>query len=213
MTQVTLTPVYLRYPGTVAYEQALHEMQEFNATRTPDTTDELWFLEHPPVYTLGINASRDHLLDAGDTPVVQVDRGGQVTWHGPGQLVVYVLLNLKRKKLGVRQLVCGLERSVINTLNEYGITAEGREDAPGVYTDGAKIASIGLRIKHNCCYHGIAVNVNPDLGSFAGINPCGYADLKVTRTCDLGGPENVATLAADLLPKLLTELQLVATME
>jgi lipoyl(octanoyl) transferase len=203
------SPAYIRYPGLVAYDQTLQEMQAFNEARTPDTPDELWVLEHPSVFTLGINGADSHILDAGNTPVIRVDRGGQVTWHGPGQLVVYTLLDLQRKKLGVRGLVCRLEQSIIKTLAGYGIHAEGREGAPGVYTGDAKIASIGLRIRHHCCYHGIAVNVNADLEAFSRINPCGYDGLAVTRTCDLGGPDDVADLAADLLPQLMSELELV----
>jgi len=202
------TKVYIRYPGLVPYEQALQEMQTFNEARTPDTPDELWVLEHPSVFTLGINGADSHIIDAGDIPVIRVDRGGQVTWHGPGQLVVYTLLDLQRKKLGVRELVCRLERSIISTLADYGIKAEGREGAPGVYTNNAKIASIGLRIRHQCCYHGIAINVNANLEAFSRINPCGYEGLAVTRTCDLGGPDNVITLTSKLLPHLMTELKL-----
>jgi lipoyl(octanoyl) transferase len=203
------TSVYIRSPGLITYEQALGDMQAFNEARTPDTIDELWMLEHPPVFTLGINASDSHILDAGNIPVLRVDRGGQVTWHGPGQLVVYVLLDLQRKQLGVRELVSRLERSIVSTLEGYGILAKGREGAPGVYTGGAKIASLGLRIKHHCCYHGIAINVNANLEPFSRINPCGYKGLAVTRTCDLGGPDDVATLATDLLPRLVAELELV----
>jgi lipoyl(octanoyl) transferase len=203
------SPAYIRYPGLVAYDQTLQEMQAFNEARIPDTPDELWVLEHPSVFTLGINGADSHILDAGNTPVIRVDRGGQVTWHGPGQLVVYTLLDLQRKKLGVRELVCRLERSIISTLDDYGIKAEGREGAPGVYTENAKIASIGLRIRHQCCYHGIAINVNPDLEAFSRINPCGYDGLAVTRTCDLGGPDDVTTLTAKLLPHLMAELELV----
>lgn len=183
-------------------------MQAFNDNRTADTSDELWLLEHPPVFTLGINAAEEHILNAGDIPVVRVDRGGQVTWHGPGQLVVYVLLDLQRKQLSVRELVCRLERSIIKTLAGYGIEAEGREGAPGVYTGDAKIASVGLRVRRHCCYHGIAVNVSADLGDFKRINPCGYDGLAVTRTCDLGGPATIQILADDLLPNLLQELEL-----
>jgi lipoyl(octanoyl) transferase len=207
------TKVYIRYPGLVPYEQALQEMQVFNETRTENTPDELWVLEHPSVFTQGINGADSHILDAGNIPVIRVDRGGQVTWHGPGQLVVYTLLDLQRKKLGVRELVCRLERSIIRTLADFGIEAEGREGAPGVYTGNAKIASIGLRIRHQRCYHGIAVNVNADLKAFSRINPCGYDGLAVTRTCDLGGPEDVTGLITALLPHLMTELELVTATE
>ena len=199
---------YVRHLGNVPYELSLREMQDFNEARITDTPDEIWLLEHPAVFTLGINAREEHILDAGTTPVVRVDRGGQVTWHGPGQLVVYTLLDLQRKKLGVRDLVCRLERSIISTLDSFGINASGREGAPGVYTEDAKIASIGLRIRHHRCYHGISINVNPDLDAFKGINPCGYEGLAVTRSADLGGPQTVAEMAAAFLPTLLRELDI-----
>ena len=143
-------------------------------------------------------------------PVIRVDRGGQVTWHGPGQLVVYVMLDLKRKKLGVRDLVCRLEKSIIATLAGYGIAAQGREGAPGVYTDDAKIASIGLRVRHQRCYHGISINVNADLTAFERINPCGYEGLQVTQTSERNGPNDINELATDLLPHLVRELELKA---
>ncbi len=202
------TPVYVRQLGLVPYELTLQEMQSFNDSRTADTPDELWLLEHTPVFTLGINGAEDHIIDAHDTPVIRTDRGGQVTWHGPGQLVVYVLLDLQRKKLGVRDLVCALERSIIRTLKIYGINASGREGAPGVYTDDAKIASVGLRVRRHCCYHGISINVNADLAAFSQINPCGYEGLAVTRTCDRGGPGTIARLTENLVPRLLDELKL-----
>ena len=201
-------PVYIRSLGRVPYEQTLREMQAFTAARTAATTDEIWLLEHPPVYTLGINAAADHILDPGNTPVVRTDRGGQVTWHGPGQLVIYLLLDLRRNKLGVRRLVCAMETAVIRCLAGFGIEAQGRPGAPGVYVDAAKIASLGLRVRHHCSYHGLAVNVNPDLQDFAGINPCGYEGLAVTRSCDLGGPASLADMTAALLPELLRELDL-----
>ena len=201
--------VYVRNPGLVPYEQALKEMRAFTDARTSATTDEIWLLEHPPVYTLGTNGAEHHILNAGKTPVIRVDRGGQVTWHGPGQLVVYVLLDLKRKNLGVRNLVCSLERAVISALERCGIAAQGKEGAPGVYTeDGAKIASIGLRIRHHRSYHGIAVNVNTDLQAFTRINPCGYEGLRVTQTADRGGPDSVADMRELILPALLDELGL-----
>lgn len=202
------TPVYVRQLGLVPYERSLREMQSFNDSRTADTPDELWVLEHMPVFTLGINGAEDDIFDARDTPVIRADRGGQVTWHGPGQLVVYTLLNLARKKLGVRDLVCSLERSIILALQGYGIDANGREGAPGVYVGDEKIASIGLRVRRQCCYHGISINVNADLNAFSQINPCGYEGLAVTRTCDRGGAQTVAQLTEDLLPLLLDELNL-----
>src|SRR5688572_8672305 len=155
-------------------------MQAFTAKRTASTPDEIWFVEHPPVYTLGMRADRAHLLAPGEIPVVQIDRGGQVTYHGPGQLVAYVMLNLERRALTPRKLVQALEGAVIDTVAEYGVTAVARRDAPGVYVDGAKIAAVGLRVKRHCSYHGLAVNVAMDLAPFEGINPCGYANLPVT---------------------------------
>jgi lipoyl(octanoyl) transferase len=201
-------PVIIRHLGQVDYAQTLTEMRDFNAQRQPETVDQIWVLEHPSVFTLGINADPEHIIDAGDIPVVKVDRGGQVTWHGPGQLVVYVLLDLARARIGVRDLVCRLETAIIDTLAGYGIEAQGREGAPGVYVDDAKIASVGLRVRRNCCYHGIAINVANDLNAFAGINPCGYEGLAVTRIADLGGPSDPGQVAQDLLNRLLPALSL-----
>ena len=181
-------------------------MRAFTAQRDATTAQEIWFLEHPPVYTLGVNAAEHHVLERGDTPVIRVDRGGQVTWHGPGQLVVYVLLDLKRKKLGVRDLVCRLEKSIIATLAGYGISAAGRDGAPGVYTADAKIASIGLRVRHQRCYHGISVNVRTDLSAFERINPCGYAGLQVTSMARLRPDDPPAMpVVGDRLLAILTQ--------
>ena len=152
-------------------------MQAFTAERTAATRDEVWFVEHPPVYTLGMRADRSHLLAPGDIPVVQIDRGGQVTYHGPGQLVAYVLLNLERRALTPRKLVQALENAVIDTVAGYGVDATARRDAPGVYVAGAKLAAVGLRVKRHCSYHGLAVNVAMDLAPYRGINPCGYEGL------------------------------------
>ncbi|HET7607317.1 MAG TPA: lipoyl(octanoyl) transferase LipB [Gammaproteobacteria bacterium] len=181
-------------------------MQAFTAERAGDTRDEIWFVEHPPVYTLGMRASREHLLAPGDIPVVQIDRGGQVTYHGPGQLMVYVLLNLERRALTPRKLVQTLESAVIDTVAGYGITAVARRDAPGVYVDGAKLAAVGLRVKRHCSYHGMAVNVAMDLTPFAGINPCGYANLPVTDLRALAGIESVARFRESFEPRLLARL-------
>ena len=161
------------------------EMQSFTLARGADTSDEIWFVEHPPVFTLGMRADRAHVLASGDIPVVQIDRGGQVTYHGPGQLVVYVLLDLHRLGLNVRGLVQALESAVIDTVAAYGVTAVPRRDAPGVYVDGRKLGAIGLRVRRNCSYHGLAVNVNMDLAPYSRINPCGFADLEVTQLADL----------------------------
>lgn len=173
-------------------------MQEFTATRNANAADELWLVEHPPVYTQGMNGKPEHLLDLGDIPLVQTDRGGQVTYHGPGQVVVYVLIDLRRRGWGVRQLVGLLEQAVIDLLTGYGITAHTRRDAPGVYVQGKKIAALGLRVRHGCSYHGLSLNVAMDLAPFQRINPCGYAGLEVTQLCDEGGPDNLAEVTAAL---------------
>jgi lipoyl(octanoyl) transferase len=186
-------------------------MQRFVEERGADTADELWFLEHPPVFTLGLNSRPEHLLAPGDIPVVQIDRGGQVTYHGPGQLVVYPLLDLGRAGLGVRTLVEGIERAIVGTVAQWGITAVGRRDAPGVYVAGRKLASIGLRIRKGCSYHGLALNVAMDLEPFRRINPCGYAGLEMTQASDLGGPGDLRVMADALAPRLLESLGLGAT--
>jgi lipoyl(octanoyl) transferase len=192
----------------VAYEPAWREMQRITEARGPDDPDELWFLEHPPVFTLGLNGKPEHLLAPGDIPVIHIDRGGQVTYHGPGQLVVYPLLDLRRLKLGVRELVVAVENAIIATLAGYGIRAYGKRDAPGVYVDGRKIAALGIRVRRGCTYHGLAFNVAMDLAPFDRINPCGYAGLEVTSVERLGGPADVARVAADLEPNLLKALGL-----
>jgi lipoyl(octanoyl) transferase len=192
--------------GLVEYEPTWRAMQRFTDQRGPATPDEIWFLEHPPVYTLGMNASRDHVLAAGDIPVVQIDRGGQVTYHGPGQLVVYPLVDLRRAGLGVRDIVTALERSVIDYAAELGIAAECRKGAPGVYVAGKKLASIGIRVRRAASYHGVALNVSADLEPFGRINPCGYPGLEMTRLADLS-PVNSVTVAAEALqPYLLRHL-------
>jgi lipoyl(octanoyl) transferase len=182
------------------------EMQAFTTERTAATPDEIWFVEHPPVYTLGMRADRSHLLAPGGIPVVQIDRGGQVTYHGPGQLVAYVLLNLERRALTPRKLVQALENAVIDTVASYGVAANARRDAPGVYVAGAKIAAVGLRVKRHCSYHGLAVNVAMDLAPFAGINPCGYANLPVTDLRALAGIESVERFRRDFEPQLQARL-------
>jgi lipoyl(octanoyl) transferase len=161
-------------------------MRRFTDERTAGTADELWLLEHPPVFTLGMAADPGHVLAAGDTPVVQTDRGGQVTYHGPGQLVLYALLDLRRNALGVRDLVMLLERAVIELVGAHGVRAEGRRDAPGVYVSGRKLASVGMRIRRGASYHGLALNVDMDLSPFARINPCGMAGMQVTQLAELG---------------------------
>ncbi len=205
---MNVAPPILRWLGRVEYEPTWRAMQRMAETRVPATPDELWFLEHPPVYTMGMNARREHLLATGDIPVVDIDRGGQVTYHGPGQLVVYPLLDLERAGLGVRPLVEGIERAVVATVAEWGIVAMGRRDAHGVYVDGRKLASIGLRIRRSHSYHGLALNVAMDLEPFQRINPCGYAGLEMTQLADLGGPTDLGSVAEALAPRLLESLGL-----
>ncbi len=182
------------------------EMQTFTAERTAATRDEVWFVEHPPVYTLGMRGDRTHVLAPADIPVVQIDRGGQVTYHGPGQLVVYVLLDLRRLGFSARALVQALESAVIDTVTDYGVAAIARRDAPGVYVDGAKLAAVGLRVKRHCSYHGLAVNVAMDLAPFRGIHPCGYEGLKVTDLRGLTGMDDLERFRRDLEPRLLARL-------
>jgi len=190
----------VRTLGLAEYEPTWRAMQDFTAQRTADTRDELWVVEHPPVYTVGLNGKPEHLLRRSEIPVVKIDRGGQITYHGPGQVLVYLLLDLRRRAYGIRELVRRMERVVVALLAEEGVTAEGRPEAPGVYVHGAKIAALGLRVRNGCCYHGLAFNVDLDLAPFADINPCGYAGLKVTRTRDLG-----LDLSVDSAGRRLTE--------
>jgi lipoyl(octanoyl) transferase len=199
-------PPLIRYLGTAPYEPTWRAMQRFTDERQDATVDEIWFTEHPPVFTLGLNASREHLLAPGDIPVVQIDRGGQVTYHGPGQLMIYPLLNLRRLKLGPRDLVLALENAVVAYAADRGLTAAGSRQAPGVYIDGAKLASIGLRIRRGACYHGMALNVSLDPQPFERINVCGYRDLRVTRLADHGVRDDLETVARELTPHLLPHL-------
>jgi lipoyl(octanoyl) transferase len=196
----------LRWLGRVDYEPTWRAMQRMVDERGPGARDEVWFLEHPPVFTLGMNSKPEHLLGTGDIPVVQIDRGGQVTYHGPGQLVVYPLLDLDRAGLGVRALVEGIERAIVATVAEWGIEAIGRRDAPGVYVGPRKLASVGLRIRKGCSYHGLALNVAMDLEPFRRINPCGYAGLEMTQVSDLSGPADLGAVADVLAPRLLAAL-------
>jgi lipoyl(octanoyl) transferase len=196
----------LRDLGLQAMPAVWEQMQRFTLERDDATADEIWFVEHPPVYTLGLRADRAHVLAPGDIPVVQIDRGGQVTYHGPGQLVVYVLLDLKRLGLNIRALVEALEGAVIDTVAGYGVRAAGRRDAPGVYVHGKKLAAIGLRVRRNCSYHGMAVNVRMDLEPYARINPCGFADLEVTQLADLRAGATPANFRDDFAPHLVARL-------
>ena len=200
-------PLRVRELGRAQYLDTWRAMQAFTDQRGADTQDELWVLEHEPVFTLGMNADPAHLLAPGDIPVVQVDRGGQVTYHGPGQLVVYPLIDLRRAGLGVRDLVTALEQAVIATAAAFGIVAATRPGAPGVYVEGAKLASVGIRVRRGASYHGAAINVDMDLGPFSRINPCGFEGLAMTQLAALGGPRGIATVAGVLVPELHRSLE------
>ena len=188
----------VRRLGRVAYEPVWQDMQRFTAERDADTADELWLLEHPPVFTLGRNGKPEHVHDTGDIPIIQVDRGGQVTYHGPGQLVAYLLLDLNRRGLGVQSLVRLLEQAVIDLLAAHAVRGERRDKAPGVYVDGRKIAALGLRVRRGCSFHGLSLNVDMDLAPFNMINPCGYRGLEVTQTSALGIDAPVDDIATQL---------------
>ena len=195
--------ILTRRLGRVDYAPTLQAMQQFTSARTGDTADELWLLEHPPVYTLGLAGKDEHLPRiANGIPVVRIDRGGQITYHGPGQVVVYLLLDMKRRGLSVRPLVRLMEQAVIDLLGTHGISAVYRADAPGVYVDNAKIAALGLRIRRGCCYHGLALNVDMDLAPFRDINPCGYPGLDVIQTRDLGITATPQVLGEHLIKHL-----------
>lgn len=194
--------IVIRHLGRVAYEPTWRDMQRFSQARDESTPDELWVLEHPPVFTLGQAGRREHLLQATEIPVVPIDRGGQITYHGPGQVVIYVLVDLKRRGYGVRELVSRMEEAVIELLAESGVKAERKPGAPGVYVEGKKIAALGLRIKQGRSYHGLALNVDMDLAPFSLINPCGYPGMAVIQTRDLGIEASMDELA-DRLGRLL----------
>jgi lipoyl(octanoyl) transferase len=198
----------VKWLGRVDYEPTWRAMQAFTESRGPATPDELWLLEHPPVFTLGMNASPDHVLAPGDIPVVQIDRGGQVTYHGPGQLVAYPLVDLRRAALGVRDLVSGLERAVIALAAHHGIEAHAKREAPGVYVAARKLASVGIRVRRGASYHGLALNVRMDLEPFRRINPCGYEGLEMTQLGELCALGSVEDAARELAPRLLAELRL-----
>ena len=196
----------VRWLGREDYEPLWRRMQAFTNERDAGTADELWFTEHPPVFTLGVNAAREHLLAPGDIPVVQIDRGGQVTYHGPGQLMVYPLVDLKRRGLGVRALVSALEQSVVDLLAGRNVAARARPDAPGVYVGERKIASVGLRIRRGASFHGMALNVDVDLEPFSRINPCGYTNLELTDLRRAGAGADLDEVSERLLPHLLQHL-------
>lgn len=201
----------VRQLGRRDYVPVWQSMRTFTDKRHEETRDELWLVEHPPVFTVGLNGKPEHLLTPGDIPVVQVDRGGQVTYHGPGQIVAYALLDLRRLRLGPRQLVTALEQGVIGLLAEYGIEGVGRREAPGVYVNGAKVAALGLRIRRGCCYHGLSLNVAMDLEPFSRINPCGYPGLKVAQLREFMAAGEPEQLARHLVDKLAGHLQLEAS--
>lgn len=195
----------VRHLGEVDYDETWQQMQVFTDTRQPDTPDELWFLQHPPVYTLGKNGKPEHVLNAAQIPVINVDRGGQVTYHGPGQIVVYTLLDLTRMKIGVRELVTALEQTIIELLSAHGIAAAARREAPGVYVNDAKIAALGLRVRRGCSFHGLALNVDMDLEPFTRINPCGYEGLEVTQIKDHVTDINVGSVTEELQQRLISK--------
>ncbi|EGU44823.1 lipoate-protein ligase B [Vibrio ichthyoenteri ATCC 700023] len=196
----------VKHLGKQDYEPIWRAMHAFTDQRDEETLDEVWFVEHNPVFTQGQAGKTEHLLNTGDIPVVQSDRGGQVTYHGPGQMVVYFLINIRRKKFGVRDLVTHIENLVINTLKAYNIDSAARPDAPGVYVDNKKICSLGLRIRKGCSFHGLALNVNMDMSPFLRINPCGYAGMEMVQVSQLGGPDDVNIVAEQLLKELATLL-------
>ena len=196
----------IKQVGMVDYLIAWHAMKSFTNNRTSDTRDEIWIVQHPPVYTLGIAGKPEHLLHQNGIEVIKTDRGGQITYHGPGQLIAYLLLDMRRLKIGVRELVRRMENAVIDLLKDYHIDAEGRVDAPGVYVANAKIAALGLKIKRGFCYHGIALNIDMDLAPFSAINPCGYPGLKITQTKDLGITDRLETLSNKFTEKLKTNI-------
>lgn len=194
----------VRRLGRQDYHPVWQAMHDFTDQRDDSTRDEVWLVEHNAVFTQGQAGKAEHLLNTGDIPVVQSDRGGQVTYHGPGQIVAYFLINLRRKKLGVRELVTDIENLVINTLKAYNIDSAARPDAPGVYVDGKKICSLGLRIRKGCSFHGLALNVNMDLSPFLRINPCGYQGMEMVQVSNLGGPTRIEDVEQQLIKELVS---------
>jgi lipoyl(octanoyl) transferase len=203
MTQNT---VIVRQLGLQNYEPIWQKMQDFTDTRDDNSPDEIWFVEHEPVFTQGQAGKAEHVLAPGDIPVIQVDRGGQVTYHGPGQQMMYVLFNLRRLKIGVRELVTWLEECIVDMLKEYDINAYAKPDAPGVYVNDSKIASLGLRVRRGCSFHGLALNVNMDMSPFMRINPCGYAGMNMVQTSELNGPSQLDEVAQGLVKHMLKRL-------
>ncbi len=201
-------PALVRDLGRQPYAPVWHAMQRFTDARKDDSADELWVVEHDPVFTLGQAGKDEHVLAPGDIPVLHVDRGGQVTYHGPGQIVIYPLLQLRRLGIGVRDYVCRIEQAIIDTLDEWNIGAERQDGAPGVYVAGAKVAALGIRVRRGCTFHGLAFNVAMDLEPFRRINPCGYQGLQVTSVVDLGGPSGMAAVKPVLLGHLARQFGL-----
>lgn len=205
MTQ-TSNNLIIRDLGLQEYEPIWKKMQDFTAARNETTADELWCLEHPPIFTMGLNGKKEHLLNIKNIPVINIDRGGQVTYHAPGQLVIYTLIDLKRLQIGVKDLVTIIEKSIIQLLKTYDINATGKENAPGVYVDGEKIAALGLRIKKNRSYHGLSLNIDMDLSPFKQINPCGYTGLEVTQVENFKGGLELQKVQSDLITILAEQL-------
>jgi lipoyl(octanoyl) transferase len=200
--------IIIRHKGLQDYTTIWQAMQEFTLRRTADTPDELWLVEHPPVYTLGLSGKLEHLLlDSGDIPVIHTDRGGQITYHAPGQVIIYTLLDIRRLNINIRELVSLLEQIMIETLAYYGIVGVAKIDAPGVYVKGKKIGSIGIRIKNHCSFHGLSFNNDMDLAPFSYINPCGYKDLKVTQLADLGVKVSTTELGFFMSQAIITALK------
>ena len=208
MDALTVLPGRMRELGRQAYEPVWRAMQRFTDTRDEHTEDEIWMVEHDPVFTLGQAGKPEHVLAPGDIPVIHVDRGGQVTYHGPGQIVAYPLFDLKRMKVGVREYVNRIEQAIIDTAAEWNIQAERKEGAPGVYVAGAKVAALGIRVRRGCTFHGLAFNIGMDLEPFHRINPCGYQGLEVTTLSDLGGPSGMEAVKPALLANLARQFGL-----
>ena len=197
----------IRFLGLVEYEPTWRAMQQLTSLRTSSTPDEIWLLQHPPIFTQGQAGKPEHLLNAHDIPVVKIDRGGQITYHGPGQVIAYLLLDLRRWKINVRELVRLMEQTVINLLADHKIVALGREDAPGVYIEDAKIAALGLKIRNGCCYHGLSLNVDMDLKPFSFINPCGFQGLRVTHLKDFGINASIPDIEQRLARQIISLLE------
>ncbi len=203
-------PLIVKHLGHQEYQPVWHAMQKFTAERDNQTTDQLWLVEHPPVFTQGLAGKAEHILAAGDIPVIQIDRGGQVTYHGPGQIVAYPMINLRRHGIGVKSLVNGIEQAIIDTVAHYDIEAARMDKAPGVYVNGAKIAALGLRIRKACSFHGLAFNIKMDLAPFMRINPCGFSDLKVIQLADLADGVNIKTVEQQLINAFCQQLNFTA---